>query len=893
MEQPTLSSAGQEAGDLSSAPATPLRLLLVEDNTTDAELVLRALAHAGYDVTSARVETAEQMRGELARAEWDVIVADYRLPNFDGMAVLRLLQSGDKAIPLIFVSGTVDNETAIEVVRAGARDYIRKDQPTRLVAAIRRELDAARVLHVQPLMATSGAQGVGRFGIAARLMAGFIVATFLFTTLGIGYAVVYRRVNEHTVTTQAEQIARYLSVSVAQVDEKSGVRNLLFDRPALLQELVEKWAQVQKRNITIVDPDRQIVANVVSKDIGTTYRHDTGNEVALTIHDGLPRTFVETSADHHAGIRQMAVPIRAGDRRIVGALLFDYTTLYQSELREFAAQMRWFLTISFVVLAVIAGVGWATSRSVTRPLHHLRAAAQRLGRQELDAPIPIDRADEFGELAAAFEQMRVNLATALHARANLERTLGESSRALRTVIDMAPVAGMVLDRNGIVQLWNLSAEQSYGWREAEVLNRPVPGIPPDKREEFDALCKRIANGEVITGHETTRMKKDGTPIDIALSLSPLRDSSGNVTGFISTAIDNTDRKRAELALREAYAGVTASMRALESRTTELRLLHEMTNLMQSAVSTDEAYDVMHRYLACLFPYGGGALYARSSAHDLLERTLAWGECAVSLPATFTSEECWALRRGQPHCVRIGHGDMVCRHAAVVDGGERVCLPLLAHGETLGILHLCRCEGDDMSLTEPALLTLAETVANSLSLSIGNLQLRERLRQQSIRDSLTGLYNRRYLDETLSREILRARRAGSHLGVIMLDIDHFKQLNDTLGHEAGDAVLSALGRFLQHHVRGDDIACRYGGEEFTLILPGASPEMVRERAEQLRVGVQSLRVRVAGSQLNTITISSGVAAMPQHGETADAVLQAADTALYRAKQAGRNRVEVAV
>ncbi|MDE2058341.1 MAG: diguanylate cyclase [candidate division NC10 bacterium] len=867
-----------------------MRILLVEGNAVDAGLLLQAITHGGFDVTSVRVETAEQMRAELARAEWDIIVADYHLPTFDGMAALKLLRSTGKAIPFIVVSGIISDETAIEVVKAGARDYIRKDQPARLVAAIRRELDAARIQRAQP---RSGAPHMWRhIGIASRLMCGFVVATLLFALLGIWHAVVHMRAVNHAVIADAEQSARYLSVSVAKLDEKAGRPDVFFDQPAYIQELVEKLARVQKRDIEIVDSRKRIVADVITQDIGMTYTHDEGNDVALTIQDGRARAFVERSADYPAGIRQMVVPIQARDGKIVGALLLDYTASYESDMRHVAVQTRWFAIAGLFVLAIAAGIGWVTSRSITKPIHQLREAAYRLGRQELDAPISMECADEIGELADAFEQMRVNLVIALDARANLEQTLAGSNRALRRLVNRAPIAGMVLDFNGVVRMWSLDAERLYGWGEGEVLNRPAPGIPPDKRDEFEALCKRLAGGEIITGHETMRLKKDGTPLDVTLSLAPWSDSRGNVTGFISIAIDNTDRKRAEVALREANAAITVTMRELERRTAELHLLREMTDLIQGSISADEAYDVAQRYLPRLFPHDTGALYVRSPSRDLLEQTSAWGDPTAYLSSAFASEDCWALRRGQPHCVRASRDEPLCRHTPPAKRREWMCVPLLAHGEALGILHLCRCEVDDTDLAEPAFLTLAETVANSLSLSLGNLRLRETLRQQSIRDSLTGLFNRRYLDETLPREILRATRAGSTLGVVMLDIDHFKQLNDTHGHDAGDAVLSALGRFLRHHVRGDDIACRYGGEEFTLILPGASLDIVRERAEQVRLGAQSLVVRVAGIQLGTITLSLGVAVWPQHGETADAVLQAADSALYRAKQGGRNRVEIA-
>lgn len=172
------------------------------------------------------------------------------------------------------------------------------------------------------------------------------------------------------------------------------------------------------------------------------------------------------------------------------------------------------------------------------------------------------------------------------------------------------------------------------------------------------------------------------------------------------------------------------------------------------------------------------------------------------------------------------------------------------------------------------------------------QLRETLRQQSIRDSLTGLFNRRYLEETLDREIHRVIRKGAPLGVIMVDLDHFKQFNDLYGHEAGDTLLRELGRFLQNNIRAEDIPCRYGGEEFTLILPEAPLDVTRRRAEHLREHVKQLHVLYRGQALGGIRLSCGVAAYPDHGDTGDVLLRAADAALYRAKAEGRDRVVVA-
>jgi diguanylate cyclase (GGDEF)-like protein len=184
------------------------------------------------------------------------------------------------------------------------------------------------------------------------------------------------------------------------------------------------------------------------------------------------------------------------------------------------------------------------------------------------------------------------------------------------------------------------------------------------------------------------------------------------------------------------------------------------------------------------------------------------------------------------------------------------------------------------------------VAEHIALALANLKLREKLQNQSIRDSLTGLFNRRYMEESLEREMRRCDRKRQPLSIIMIDVDHFKRFNDTFGHNAGDAVLRELGHFLQRYVRGSDIACRYGGEEFILILPEASLSVTQQRAEQIKEGARQLNVECSGQQLGKITLSLGVACFPTHGLDGEAVIKAADTALYRAKQEGRDRVVLA-
>jgi len=196
------------------------------------------------------------------------------------------------------------------------------------------------------------------------------------------------------------------------------------------------------------------------------------------------------------------------------------------------------------------------------------------------------------------------------------------------------------------------------------------------------------------------------------------------------------------------------------------------------------------------------------------------------------------------------------------------------------------------MTLPEAQRWGEMVAERLALSLSNIRLREALQHQAVRDPLTGLFNRRYMQETLDREVSRALRYGHPLSTIFLDLDHFKIFNDTNGHDAGDALLRALGGLLQSRLRVEDVVCRYGGEEFLIILPEAALEAARQRADGLRADIRALAVRHYDQILGGVSASMGVASMPEHGTTGEQVIRAADRALYQAKQAGRDCVIIA-
>lgn len=368
-----------------------------------------------------------------------------------------------------------------------------------------------------------------------------------------------------------------------------------------------------------------------------------------------------------------------------------------------------------------------------------------------------------------------------------------------------------------------------------------------------------------------------------------RNSEGLPNQILGTATDITSRKRAEEELQQANVNLKGWVSELELRNQEMDMLGQMNEFLQACLSVDEAYKALDTLLQPLFPGTSGAVFMMNESKNLVEAMAKWGD-ELPTHTLFSPSDCWALRRGRLHWIDRTNAGLACKHIhSNHNPAQSLCVQMIAQGETLGMLYLA--SEDERSLT-PGKRQLARTVSEQVSLALANLKLRETLHQQSIRDPLTGLFNRRYLEESLNREIHRALRTERSLAVVMIDVDRFKQFNDTFGHDAGDAVLRELGTYLQTHVRTSDIACRYGGEELTLIFPEADLEDAARRAEALRQGIKELKITQRGQTLDQITISLGVAAYPDCGTEGNDLIKAADAALYRAKNEGRDRTVVA-
>jgi diguanylate cyclase (GGDEF)-like protein len=381
---------------------------------------------------------------------------------------------------------------------------------------------------------------------------------------------------------------------------------------------------------------------------------------------------------------------------------------------------------------------------------------------------------------------------------------------------------------------------------------------------------------------------------IVLAASPtlpemkLRDEIGDLAAAFGGMA--ADLKNHQDKLLTHGRQLEALIAELSKRNLEITLFSKMNDFLQTSTSEAEAYSVISDTVTQLFPDDSGAVFVLNSSRVMLEATTVWGP---QPPANliFPPNECWALRRGQAH-LATGR-ERPCPHVSD-DKHMHICLPLLAQGETLGILHLLDGQVRSDKFDEAAMADkykLAKILADTIGLGIANLKLRETTRNLSIRDPLTGLFNRRYMEEALALELHRSKRNTAQLAVIMVDIDHFKKFNDDFGHDGGDAVLRALGEFLKKQVRGSDIACRYGGEEFMLILSPSTSDGALLRAQRIREDVRLLGVSHAERDLGAITLSLGLAIFPDHSSDPTALVKAADLALFQAKRGGRNRVVV--
>lgn len=476
------------------------------------------------------------------------------------------------------------------------------------------------------------------------------------------------------------------------------------------------------------------------------------------------------------------------------------------------------------------------------------------------------------------------------------RVAGSLELSAEQVLDASPNPVIAVNGRGRIVYANRKVQESFGWLPKDLLGEPIELLVPsrlrERHVEHRAERRRHPAARPMgTGLELSARRRDGTEFPVEISLSPVPSRRGSIV--FATVVDITTRMDLKAQLTLAAQELKNHADELEQRGREMSLLAQMGELLESCQTVDEAYAVIAKVAAPLFAGDAGAVYALASP-TAAEAVAVWGNPPPAR-SVFHPTECWALRRSRLHVVHDGDTELKCPHVEEIIPAGLLCAPLAAQTETLGLLHVQvrrRVAGKARAALVADRERLVKTLGEQVALALANIRLRGTLQEQSSRDPLTGLFNRRYMEESLDREVRRAAREGYGLGVLMADVDNFKDLNDAFGHVAGDDVLRRIGRFLGDAVRGEDIACRFGGEEFVIILPKASVEDTERRAEAIREGIKLLQRDEPTRLYPTATVSIGVAAYPQHGTSVAELIFAADSAMYRAKALGRDRVVVA-
>ena len=434
-----------------------------------------------------------------------------------------------------------------------------------------------------------------------------------------------------------------------------------------------------------------------------------------------------------------------------------------------------------------------------------------------------------------------------------------------------------LRRDGLMIMRNEAWEHFLGYFPEEFSSLSFFNLlHPDDRGRLmrpdDPFCEK----SLVLGVRARVRCADGAYREVEWSILPASESG---------VINVLGRDTAE------SSSVTALAGEIDQLHHDIDMLGGIRDNLDLCVSMQEACQLIRRF--CPEAMGGriGEVWISNSSRNLLERIARWGDGDEDMLAMMEPVECWAMRSGRTHLFEPNGAGMRCGH--IKEGACRsACTPLKGANEVVGLLTTWE-EAEGIEPTWHSYVRRVTTIAEVLAVGLSNLASRESLRSQSIRDPLTALFNRRFMEESLDRELARATRHESTIGLIILDLDNFKRFNDEFGHRAGDTALIEIGSLLRDSIRTEDVACRYGGEEFAVIMPGAPLEATTRRAEAILEAVRAISVRDIGGKIRgPVTASAGISHFPDHGATRDALVEAADIALFAAKNAGRDCVRVA-
>jgi diguanylate cyclase (GGDEF)-like protein/PAS domain S-box-containing protein len=909
----------------------PLHVLIIEDSEVDALLLVLELKHGGFEPLHERVETAEAVRAALRNNSWDIILCDYTLPDFNGLEALAIAKETKSDIPFIIISGAIGEEVAVAAMKAGAHDYIMKDKRQRLLPAVERELREAAMRRAHRQVEAALRESEGKFRL---LVENAPDAIFVHVGGDLAY------LNPAAVRLFGAESAEAL-VGTPQIDHiHPDTRAIARERMRFLYEKRKAVGVVEQKYLQV---DGSVIDVEVSA-VPITYEGDDG--VLVFVRDITGRKRAEEGqrlsreiAERLAG--ELAVIAEIG--RLISSTLAigEVYERVAAEARKLIPFDRLSVSInnpcdgtqtvahvagldipgrrpgdSFPLKGTINGLLMRSRAGLLVPsadvvgliesLPGLVTVTQSEMRSVMSVPLIVrdevigalhfrsQKSDEYRpEDLRLAERIGEQIAGAI-ANAWLytdlkktEYSLRESERRFRALVEQAAVGVAEIDMaTGRFLTVNRRLCEMVGRAEEEMLATTFSAIthPEDLHLHEDKTALLLAGKIENYSLEKRYVRKDGAVIWVNITVSPLWKQG--------------ERPGRNMIVVEDITGRRLMQEENERRSRQLAILHETSVELTAELNLNE---LLHSIALRALELIGGVYcncYLYSPEEDKMQRVATAGQelfpteglhkrgegfvgyiWATGAPLVVEDYRSWPARKQEydsfPSRALVG---------APIHWGE----------ELLGIIDIMSYAPHRYTRTDMDMLGMFATQA---AIAIRNARLYNQVEQIAITDELTGLFNRRGFLQLGEREFERAVRFNRPLAALMFDLDHFKRVNDTYGHPAGDQVLRALTACFRQNTRGIDVVGRYGGEEFVLLLPETPlPEAV-QIAERLRESIAALSVPVCPANDDSsadsvrITVSIGIAVVVSSIRKLSVLIELSDQAMYRAKASGRNCVVV--